>query len=398
MPAAGTRRPSAVALLAVLAVPWVVARVIPARTAAAVATPATTASATTPAAPATAPVTERVAVSADGRGFVLTPSGRPFVPLGLNYGNAGRLIEDYWDADWPTVERDWADMRAMGANLVRVHLQFGKFMAAADKPNARALDQLANLLTLSERTGLYLDLTGLACYRKADVPAWYDALDEPGRWAAQSAFWSAVAGRCAASPAVFCYDLMNEPIIPGDKKPPGQWYSGSNLGGYDFIQFPTLDPAGRKRDAVARDWIRTLKAAIRERDPKTPVTVGLLPWGPKWGHLSGFVPETVAPDLDYVSVHIYPEKGKVPEAIEGLKKFAVGKPVVIEETFPLACGVDELAAFLREAKPIAAGVVGHYDGLTVEGYGRLKAEGKLTVAQGMWREWLVLFRKLAAGS
>jgi hypothetical protein len=385
-----------------LARPWIVSLLLLAVTSggtAGGATPAPTAAApgTRPAsvpAAATTVAVERVGISPDGKGFVLSPSGKPFVPHGLNYGNVGRLIEDFWETEWATVERDWADMRAMGANVVRVHLQFGKFMAAVDRPNVQALDRLAKLLSLSERTGLYLDLTGLACYRKADVPAWYDALDEAGRWAAQAAFWAAVAERSAASGAVFCYDLMNEPIIPGDKRKPGDWYSGSSLGGYDFLQFPVLDPAGRKRDVVARDWIRALAAAIRRHDRKTLITVGLLPWVEKWGHLSGFVPETVAPELDYVSVHVYPEKGKVPEAVAGLKRFAVGKPVVIEETFPLACGVDELEAFLRDAKPIAAGVVGHYDGFTVEAYDRLKADGKLTVPQSLWRDWLILFRKL----
>src|SRR3954469_5309985 len=140
---------------------------------------------------------ERVQVSADGRCFVLAQSGRPFHPWGLNYGNAGRLIEDYWETDWPTVERDFRDMKALGANVVRVHLQLGKFMAAPDKPDDGALVRLGRLVDLAERTGLYLDLTGLACYRKADVPAWYDGLSEADRWAVQGRFWEAVAGRCA---------------------------------------------------------------------------------------------------------------------------------------------------------------------------------------------------------
>ncbi|MFZ8521057.1 hypothetical protein ACO1NF_14000, partial [Staphylococcus aureus] len=40
-----------------------------------------------------------VAVSKDRKGFVLEPSGRPFVPSGFNYDHddKGRLIEDYWE-------------------------------------------------------------------------------------------------------------------------------------------------------------------------------------------------------------------------------------------------------------------------------------------------------------
>jgi hypothetical protein len=171
---------------------------------------------------------EPIRIAADARGFVLVPSGRPFTPWGLNYGNAGRLVEDYWEAEWPTIVKDFRDMKSLGANVVRCHLQFGKFMDSADRPNPKALDRLGRLLRLAEETGVYLDPTGLGCYRKADVPAWYDGLTEETRWAAQARFWGAVAACCAASPAVFCYDLMNEPVVPGSKRNPGDWYSGKS--------------------------------------------------------------------------------------------------------------------------------------------------------------------------
>src|SRR5262245_15544946 len=38
----------------------------------------------------------RVEVAADKKGFVLAGTTTPFRPWGLNYGNAGRLIEDFW--------------------------------------------------------------------------------------------------------------------------------------------------------------------------------------------------------------------------------------------------------------------------------------------------------------
>jgi hypothetical protein len=337
---------------------------------------------------------ERVRVAGDGRGFVLADSGRPFHPWGLNYGNAGRLIEDFWGDDWATVERDFRAMKRLGANVVRVHLQLGKFMAAADRANDQALDRLGRLLELAEQTGLYLDLTGLACYRPADVPRWYDGLSEEDRWAVQSRFWEAVAGRCHRSPAVFCYDLMNEPLAPGGKRKPGDWYSGHLLGGYDFLQFIALDQAGRERTDIACRWIRTLTAAIRKHDRRTLITVGLLPWSPTWKHLSGFLPEKVAPELDFVSVHIYPEKGKVAEALQGLKKFAAGKPVVIEETFPLSCPASDLEDFLRQSREVASGWLGHYDGKTPEQLEEQRRSKDLTIAQALWLDWLRLFDKL----
>jgi hypothetical protein len=337
---------------------------------------------------------DRVRVADDRKGFVLAASGKPFTPWGLNYGNAGRLIEDFWDIEWATVAADFRDMKAIGTNVVRVHLQFGKFMDAADRPNPKALDRLGRLLELAEKTGLYLDITGLGCYRKADVPKWYDPLSEDERWAAQACFWEAIAHRCAKSPCVFCYDLMNEPLAGGGERKPGEWYSGKRLGEYDFLQWIALDVRGRPREEIARAWIKRLSAAIRKHDKDHLITVGLLPWGPKWGHLSGFTPEKVALELDFLSVHIYPEKGKVAEAIQGLEKFAVGKPVVIEETFPLACSAAEVEEFIKRSRGTACGWMGHYDGLTPERLEGLKKEGRITIAQAIYLEWLKLFVQL----
>lgn len=337
---------------------------------------------------------ELVQVAEDGRGFVLAPSGRAFTPWGLNYGHEGRLLEDFWEDDWPTVVRDFADMQALGANVVRVHLQFGKFMSAADAPNEATLTRLEKLLNLAEQTGLYLDLTGLACYRPADVPDWFDALSDEGRWSAQANFWRAIAARCADSPAVFCYDLMNEPIVPGEPRPAGAWSSGKLLGGYDFVQFIVLDPRGRARDEIARLWIKQLVGAIRERDRRHLITVGLLPWSPQWRHLSGFIPTTVAPELDFVSVHIYPERGKVAEAMTVLEQFAVGKPVVIEETFPLACPAEDLEDFLKRSRGIACGWMGHYDGMTIEQLEARRSAKTLTISQAIYMAWLEQFRRL----
>lgn len=340
------------------------------------------------------PALEPIRVADNGHGFVCARSGRPFTPWGLNYGHDGKLLEDFWTTNWPTVVEDFRQMKALGANVVRVHLQFGKFMHGPDRPDERALDRLGRLLKLAEQTGLYLDLTGLGCYRKADVPAWYDRLDEAGRWSAQTSFWEAVAGRCAKSPAVFCYDLMNEPVVPGSRRKAGDWYSGKPFGGYDFVQFITLDPRGRPREQIARQWIHRLAVAIRKRDKQHLITVGLLPWTPRWRHLSGFVPKTVAPELDFLSVHIYPEKGKVDEALEGLSQFVVGRPVVIEETFPLACSSDELTDFLKRSRREACGWLGHYDGKSISELEELRKAKRMSISQAIYLEWLKLFRRL----
>jgi hypothetical protein len=335
-----------------------------------------------------------VIVTKDQKGFVLAPSGKRFVPWGFNYDHddRGRLLEDYWEREWPKVKAHFAQMRKLGANVVRVHLQLGRFMGGPDEPNTKALDRLTKLLKLAEREHLYLDLTGLGCYHKKDVPAWYDRLTEKERWAVQARFWQAVAGRCAKSPAVFCYDLMNEPVVPGGKRKDGDWL-GPAFGDKHFVQFITLDQMGRLRPAIARRWIKCLVAAIRKQDKRHLVTVGLVDWSlDRKGLTSGFVPAKVAGDLDFVSVHLYPKKGKVAEALKTLTGFAVGKPVLVEETFPLACSPKELEEFIEGSRKHAAGWLGFYWGKPPEQLRRSK-----TVSDALTLGWLELFKAKALG-
>lgn len=337
---------------------------------------------------------ERIVVAPDGKNFETAHSHQRFVPWGANYGNSGRLMEDFWDTNWDTLSSDFRKLHELGANVVRVHLQFGKFMTAPDRANTAALKHLSRLLSLAEKNNLYLDVTGLACYRPADTPAWYDALREKDRWQAQANFWSAVAKTCKGNSAVFCYDLINEPLSPGDKRKPGQWRSGNLFGEYDFLQFIALDPAGRKREDIAQAWIERMTHAIRTHDRSALITVGLLPWSRQWHYLSGFLPEAIAPNLDFLSIHIYPDSKKPDEAIECLRHFAVGKPVVIEETFPLSCSASELETFMRASRQYACGWIGHYDGKSLAELDALQAAGKITLPQSVYQSWLRMFVRL----
>ena len=332
---------------------------------------------------------ELIRVSEDGRRFVGAESGDRFVGWGFNYDHddSGRLLEDYWYEEWSTVVEDFKEMKALGANVVRIHPQVAKFMKAAKEPNEAALKQLVRLVRLAEKTGLYLDITGLGCYHKKDVPKWYDTMDEAGRWEVQALFWEAVAENCAESPAVFCYDLMNEPILPGEKKET-EWLAGE-FGGKYFVQRISLELAGRTRKQVARMWVDKLVAAIREHDKRHMITVGVIPWAhtfPKAKPL--FYSKEVGENLDFVSVHFYPKKGEVQKALAALAVYDVGKPLVIEEIFPLYCGEEEFDVFVDESLDIVDGYVGFYWGKTIEEYSAPSA----SIADSIMRNWLEYFR------
>jgi hypothetical protein len=333
---------------------------------------------------------EAIKVSADGEGFVLDPSGRAFVPWGFNYDHdeTGRLLEDYWETEWPKVEEDFREMKQLGANVVRVHLQFGKLMASESQPNTNSLARFAQLLRLAEHAGLYLDVTGLGCYHKQDVAAWYDELNEERRWAAQANFWRGIARIGRGSPAIFCYDLMNEPIAP-HKTGVGKDWLGPPFAGKHFVQWISREGRGRERPEIARAWIRQLATAIRAEDPSRLITVGLVDWSlPRPGLDSAFHPVVIAPELDFISIHLYPEKGKVDEAVETLKLFHVGKPVVIEETFPLKCSVAEFDEFFRRSKERAAGWIGFYWGRTPDECRRSKE-----ISDAFMLGWLDWFQR-----
>jgi hypothetical protein len=340
---------------------------------------------------------ERIRVSDDKRGFTLESSKTKFVPWGFNYDHdeKGRLIEDYWEDEWDKVAEDFAEMRDLGANIVRIHLQVARFMLSADEPNQKTLDRLRTLLVLAEETRLYLDLTGLGCYHKADVPAWYDELSEGERWNVQARFWEAIARTCAGSPAVFCYDLMNEPVVPGGKRKPGDWL-GPPFAGKHFVQFITLSQNDRPRPDIARDWIKQLVGAIRKHDPRRLVTVGLVDWSlDRPGLTSGFVPVKIADDLDFLCVHLYPQKGKLEEELKTLAGFSVGKPVVIEETFPLHAPLPDFEEFMDASAQTSTGWVGFYWGRSLEECRKSKELGDALMR--VWLEWFVQKGPVAKG-
>ena len=334
----------------------------------------------------------KIVVSPDGSHFVEAGSARKFIPWGFNYDRdyQHRLLEDYWEGEWEVVAEDFREMKALGANLVRIHLQFGTFMKSASQAEEAALARLKKLLELARETGLYLDLTGLGCYHKKDVPAWYDALEESARWEAQAVFWRAVAEAAKDRPEVFCYDLMNEPLAPGGDKKETEWLAGE-LAGKHYVQRITLDPAGREAKEVARQWIKRLTDAIREADSQTMVTVGVIPWAQ---FFPGAKPVFHSPEaggpLDFVSVHFYPESGKIDEALKALAVYDVGKPLLIEEFFPMKCSPEELGQFIDRSAEVADGWVGFYWG---QGPEDVPAD---TMAGAMMRGWLRFFQRRAA--
>ena len=338
-----------------------------------------------PAPSAGKPDLEFIRVSEDGRRFVLSGSGMEFRPWGFNYDHDrdNRLLETYWEKEWSSVEEDFMEMKELGANTVRIHLQVSAFMKSATKLNPESLAQLAQLVTLAEKTDLYLDVTGLGCYDKKDVPRWYNRLDEAERWAVQARFWEAVAQTCSNGTAIFCYDLMNEPVVSEDKK--GRDWTPGAFGDRYFVQRLTLDFNGRSPKAIADAWVSQMVSAIRKHDSRHLITVGAIPWAMTWTNAKPLIEANT--NLDFVSLHFYPKSGEIGKALNALAVYDLGKPIVIEEMFPLSCSVAELDQFIDGSQPLATGWIGFYWGKTIAEYKR-KTD---SIAEGMTLDWLEYF-------
>ena len=331
----------------------------------------------------------RIEISKNGEEFVFAGTETRFTPWGFNFvGKFEHIVEEYWTDELKSVDADFARMKQLGANVVRLHLQLSTYMTSATTIDEAQLKRLRATLAVAQKHGLYLDLTGLGCYHIDRVPDWLDELSEEERWEVQAKFWEAIAKTCDGHPAVFCYDLMNEPVIGKSKQGEHPWLLGELAGMY-FVQRVSNDPRGRKNTEIAEQWVSRMVAAIRKHDSKALVTVGVIPWAQVWPKAKPvFYAPDVAKHLDFVSVHFYPKSGEVQNAIEAVKVYDIGKPIVVEETFPLSCSIEELDQFIQASSPRVDGWVSHYFGASIDEHNNGAEPGGKATAKFLewWRQ------------
>jgi hypothetical protein len=350
---------------------------------------------------------ERVVTSTAGNGtFVGSASGLTFTPWGHNYGPAQGLIDDNWyDAtNFAQIVADFRELKLMGTTTLRIHPQLNKFMLNPTTPNTAAFDQLNRLAVVAEKLGLYLDVTGLGAWRKADnnIPDtqpgvadaddWLSSPDEELRWHAQEIWWENAARRLKDRPSVVWFNLMNEMVAVDAPA-----YCNNEFGGYCFVQTIVLALNGRDQGTVLRTWIARMHAAI-ERGEGRPRTA---PDHRTTASNLLFENKDLTADLDDMMLnHSYPGEdpatpvSEVDQEIAHIKATKIpGKPLVVEEFFfvldtdpappDLACGGDCLEHVLQATRPEANGWLGHAGGTTL-------AQG---VPNILAAAWLLLFQR-----
>ncbi len=281
----------------------------------------------------------KVRVSADGRGFV-TDDGRPFVPFGVNYFRPGTgWAPQVWKRfDAEATRRDFARLRELGGNCVRVFLTYGSFYTEPGRLDPEGLAKLDQFLALAEEAGIYVHPTGPDHWE--GLPEWArgDRTADERVLGALEDFWRLLAARYRGRSVLFAYDLLNEPEVRWDtpamrarwnawlRKRYGEaacvraaWGTGDRPAALGDVPVPARNaPPGRElldfqhcREAVAEEWTQRQAAAIRSADPGALVTVGLIQWSVPLGiagawHYSGFRPEQQARWVDFLEVHFYP--------------------------------------------------------------------------------------------
>ncbi len=90
--------------------------------------------------------------------------------------------------------------------------------------------------------------------------------------------------------------------------------------------------------------------------------------------------------LDFVSVHIYPKAGEVQKALDALSVYRIGKPIVVEEFFPLSCSIEEASEFIDKSN--TDGIVSFYWGKTADEY---RQDGDIKGA--IVSKWLERFKR-----
>ena len=168
--------------------------------------------------------------------------------------------------------------------------------------------------------------------------------------------------------------------------------SAGEFGGKYFVQRITLDLAGRTQQQVAKAWVDQLVTAIRSTDDRHLITVGVIPWVQFFPQAKPlFYSREVAENLDFASVHFYPETGKIDQALTALAVYDIGKPLVIEEMFPLKCSAAELEEFIERSRATAVA------GSASTGARRPKnTAGQTRLSDALTLGWLELFQKKAS--
>ncbi len=240
--------------------------------------------------------------------------------MGVHWVPAKAAME--WPVQWnpAEIEADFAQMKRMGMNTVRLDLLWAWFEPRAGAYNPAAFEQFDALIAMARRHSLYLHPTlfvgGEVGEAYWDVP-WRrgrNPQSDPDMLRLQTEHAREFGRRYAREDAIIAWDLTDEPPF---------WIANDTT------------------DAMAVNWTRLIAGGIRRHDQRHPIVVGVSTQDMVHGP---FRPDTIAGDVDFLSVHPYTiytpelfpdamvsERGTYGAAFETALSRGAGRPVMVQE-------------------------------------------------------------------
>ena len=224
--------------------------------------------------------------------------------LGVNYWPRRKAM--YWWSQFEAdeVSEEFAIIRSLGLNLVRIFLLWDDFQPEPDSVSTACLDYLERVCDIAVENNLKLDVTFFTGHMSGpnwsprwllqDGPAptpnlrqlvsageittkgYRNPYTDPTALAAEKLLLTAVVDRFKDHPAIAIWNLGNEP---------------------DLFAWPPDDRTGR-------EWVRTMTGLVKSIDPNHPVTCGL--HSANLVQNNGLRVDQVYAETDLAVMHSYP--------------------------------------------------------------------------------------------
>lgn len=200
---------------------------------------------------------------------------QPFV-LGVNYWPRKKAMYWWSDFDEGEVREEFAVIRDIGLNVVRLFLLWDDWQPTPDTVSTECLKNLTKVADIAAANGLQLDITFFTGHMSGPnwSPRWL--LDEsapiPSKWVRQVVSQAKVVTGGYRNPyhdpvALDAERLLLRTVVGALKDHPAVWMW--NLGNEpDLFAWPNDHVAGQQ-------WVREMVGLIKGIDPVHPVTCGL---------------------------------------------------------------------------------------------------------------------------
>ncbi|MCE1228830.1 MAG: cellulase family glycosylhydrolase [Firmicutes bacterium] len=250
-----------------------------------------------------------------------TRKGKPFIPVGAHWVPAKAGM--HWPVQWDPkdIEADFAKMKELGYNLVRIDMLWAWFEPNPGDYNPEAFRQLDFLVSMGHKYQIYIHpclfVGGEVGEAYWDVP-WRHGRNphsNPDMLRFQTEHAKALGQRYANETCIIAWDLTDEPPF---------WIVG-----------------GQTTDAAAINWTRLVAWGLRQGGAKQPIVVGTS--GQETGR-GPFRSDNLVQDVDFFSVHpftiykqdLFPdpmlsERSTYGAAFEIALSSGAGKPAMIHE-------------------------------------------------------------------